>query len=385
MNGLVLNNKDELVMKLLHYFITEEGYNPIIIHGSQNEIWLENLSAPYRIIRIMTGHIHNREQLEFDIYKTQTIIGRIKKKTFSLKMKALSIFLDLGDNVDLEGPDNIDCIVINDEVDIDNHNALKETFPMLPTKLKFVEEGIQLFTKITKDINEKSKKEAVKTEDIFRLKKPYITYTIIAICIVIFVMMETVGGGSDNRYTLLKYGALHSPLVIFLKQYYRIITAAFIHIGIFHLAFNMYALYLLGTQLESFYGRYKFIFIYFFSAVSGSLLSMAFIPNAISAGASGAIFGLLGAILYFGYHYRVYLGNSMQTRIIPIILLNLFIGFKFAGIDQFAHIGGLIGGILASMAVGVKYKSTKLDRINGIVMATLFLMFSIYLAFIYVR
>ena len=384
MDGLVIKNKDELVMKLLHYFITEEGYNPIIIHGSQNEIWLENMEGPYKIIRIMTGYIHNNEQFEFDIYKTKTIMGRIKRKTFSLKMNALSIFLDLGDNVKLESTDNINCINIHNEKDIGNYETINNVFPAITQKINFVESGIQLFTKITNDINEKSKREAVKTDDVFKIKTPYVTYILMAISIFTFLCMYFFGNGSEDSLTLLSFGALHGKLVK-LGQYYRLITPIFVHIGPLHLFFNMYALYIIGTQLENFYGRYKFLIIYLFSAISGSLLSMTFSPNTISAGASGAIFGLLGSLLYFGYHYRVYLGNAMKSQIIPIILLNLFIGFTFKGIDQAAHIGGLVGGFIIATAVGVKYKSSRFEQVNGIIVSFLMLLFLIYLAFIYVR
>ena len=98
-------------------------------------------------------------------------------------------------------------------------------------------------------------------------------------------------------------------------------------------------------------------------------------------GASGAIFGLLGSLLYFGYHYRVYLGNVLKSQIIPIILLNLFIGFAVPGIDNFAHIGGLIGGVFASMLMGVSDKKNKADRVNGSILSLIYLFFIIYLAF----
>ena len=108
-----------------------------------------------------------------------------------------------------------------------------------------------------------------------------------------------------------------------------------------------------------------------------------FLPlNTISAGASGAIFGLLGSLLYFGYHYRLYLGNALRGQIIPLILLNLIIGFSVSGIDNAGHIGGLLGGILITMALGVKHKSTKIDKINGIVMSIIFIGFLIYYNFL---
>ena len=112
-------------------------------------------------------------------------------------------------------------------------------------------------------------------------------------------------------------------------------------------------------------------------------MSIAFNHNVISAGASGAIFGLLGCLLYFGYHYRIYLGNVIRSQIVPIIVLNLVLGFMLTGIDNFAHIGGLVGGILATMAIGVPNKKNNTDRINGIILFAIYLIFCIYLAFFY--
>ena len=112
------------------------------------------------------------------------------------------------------------------------------------------------------------------------------------------------------------------------------------------------------------------------------MLSIAFSHNVISAGASGAIFGLLGSLLYFGYYYRPYLGNVIRSQILPIIIINLIFGFVAEGIDNAAHIGGLIGGILASIAVGISNKDSKGDNIHGIILLAIYLTFIIYLVFI---
>ena len=96
----MVNKIDEITMKLMHYFITEKNYNPVILQGAKNEIWLENLNSDYKIIRIVSNYIHNNEQLNFDLYRSSTIIKKIKKQTFSFSMNTLSIFINLGDNVD---------------------------------------------------------------------------------------------------------------------------------------------------------------------------------------------------------------------------------------------------------------------------------------------
>ena len=135
--------------------------------------------------------------------------------------------------------------------------------------------------------------------------------------------------------------------------------------------------------LHMFYFHRKYLIIYLFSALTGSLVSLVFLQsNIVSVGASGAIFGLMGALLYFGYHYRVMLNNAITRQIVPVILLNLFIGFLSSGINNFAHLGGLVGGLIVSMAAGVKYKSSKFEKINGLICTILFILFLIYMIFI---
>jgi len=371
--------KDVTIMKLMHYFITQCNYNPILLHGIDNEIWLENLESPYKVIRIVNHYIHNNEQLNFDNFKLYQVIEKLKKKTFSRNMKVLNIYVDLGDNVELISNTNLENVSINKISDL-KVKKITDVFPDIINKTKFEEKGMALFARITNDINTHNKEKTNEVEKVFKKRKPIVTYSIIAICIIIFALMYIIGNGSEDSITLLKFGA-NFDLLTKNGQYYRLITCAFLHIGFFHLFFNMYALYIIGAQIENFYKKTKFIIIYLVSAASASILSLSFSTNTISAGASGAIFGLLGAMLYFGYHYRVYLGNVIKSQILPIILINLMIGFTFEGIDNAAHIGGLLGGLFSSIALGVNGKSKKSDKINGLILLTIYLIFIIYLAF----
>jgi len=379
---IILNKNDEVVMKLLHYFITEQGYSPIILHGAKNEIWLENLNSDYKIIRIVSNYIHNDEQFKFDIFKTKQIVKSIRRKTLSFKVNVLNIFLNLGDNVNFDehiDEANITSTYIKEINDLNKYNFVMEIFPDITNHTDFKEEGIELFSKITRDIESKNQIDALESEETFKPKKPIVTYILIGINILVFLLMYLLGKGSEDSRTLLNFGASH-PDLIKAGEYYRLITSAFIHIGLIHLVFNVYALYIIGTQLESYLGKNKYLIIYLFSALTGNLLSMLFFDG-ISAGASGAVFGLLGSMIYFGYHYRVFLGSVVRSQIIPLIIFNLFLGFISTGINNAAHIGGLIGGFLITIALGVKYKSTKSERINGIVMSLIYLVFLIYMGF----
>ena len=372
-----MNEKNTLAMKLLHYFITEKGYTPIILQGAEDEIWLENLDEDYKIVRIVIRYIHNDEQYKFDIFKTNRILKKIKKKTLSFKLNTLSIFLDLGGSVNLEEfkNDNLTAVEVHEDADIKKNKLLKSIFPDLARKLKFSEEGIDLFVKVTNDINKHNKQDQEKVADVFKPKQPIVTYILLIINIFVFVFPMLMGTSDSVTNAFASYG----PFVK-MGEYYRLLTASFLHANIAHLLFNMYALWIIGMQLESFIGKWRFLVVYLFSAISGSLLSVAVTPNAVSVGASGAIFGLLGALLYFGYHYRVYLGTVIKSQIIPLIVINLLLGFAVPGIDNAAHIGGLIGGALMMIGVGVKYKSSKFEQINGLIVSFIYFAFLIYMS-----
>lgn len=375
-----LNRKDQIAMKLLHYFITEKNYNPIILQGAQDEIWLENLSADYKIVRIVSNYLHNDEQLDFDLFKTKRIAAKIRKQTFSFRMNVLNIYTDLGDSVHLSRIKDMDCMFLYDEDDLKKYPDIKNYFPDIQDKLYFSEEGVQLFIKITNDINNKNKMEADKAESVFKKKFPIITYSLIVINVLIY-FISILLGQYDN---ILNSFCLYGPYIREYNEYFRLITSGFLHGDIFHLLFNCYALYVIGSQLESYMGKGKYIIIYLFSLLMGNLMSITF-SNIPSIGASGAIFGLMGSMLYFGYHYRVFLGTTLKSQIIPLIVINLLYGFMVTGIDNFAHIGGLIGGFLITTVLGIKYKSNDSERINGFVITTIFTIFMIYMAIFMVR
>ncbi len=118
--------------------------------------------------------------------------------------------------------------------------------------------------------------------------------------------MYIFGNGSSDNYTLLKFGANYDVLTKS-GEYYRLIYLYVFTYWDCTFICNMYSLYIVGNSVENLFGKVKYLIIYFISGICGSILSLAFCHNTISAGASGAIFGLLGALLYFGYYYRAYL------------------------------------------------------------------------------
>lgn len=369
---LELNNtNDELVMKLLHYFITNRKYTPVIIKGIEGEIWLENMSEDYKIVRIVSSYIHNDEQFKINERRTKHLTKELGKKTLSWRMNILSIFINLGDNVHLDNFDksNTNPINVHKTEDLNKYNFVIDVFPDITKKTNFKEKGMELFMKITSDISKKNEGQAKINEEIFTIKKPYITIGLIIINVLIFILF---GGNVPEVFAVSRSGVLNG-------EFYRLFTGMFFHANIVHLLVNCYALYIIGMQLESFIGRYRYLIVYILGGLGGSVLSI-FMNSGYSVGASGAIFGLMGAMLYFGYHYRVFLENVLKSQIIPLIALNLIIDFAFSSqIDVWGHIGGLVGGALALMATGVKYKSTKFEMINGLIIYIIYIGFFLYM------
>ena len=368
MSTIVMNKKDEVIMKLVHYFITEENYNPIVVNGVKDEIWLENSDGPYRIVRINSNNIFNKEQLRYDHYKIESIVKQIKKKTFSFSVNILNILLDVNEDLTVEGTKNITQVTLPDsDLNITDEEVL-DAFPDINEKLLKDSSGVELIINVTKDINAKTERDNKMYEKTFKRKPIVLTYLLILACIIPFLIVFIMDGpdilSGESIGTLGIYGCNYGPLVKE-GEIWRLVTHIFLHGSLMHILLNMYSLFILGNQIETLLGKVKFFVIFMVSGICGGLLS-AVLNDVASVGASGAIFGLMGAMLCFGYHYRTYLGDALKRQILPVIILNLVIGFMSTGIDNFAHIGGLIGGIFCTMALGVENKSKGLERFNGI-------------------
>ncbi len=372
--NIKINKKDDVILKILHYFITEEDYKPVIINGLENEIWLENMENDLKLIRINTNYIHNEEQFKSDIFKVKTIMKSIKRNTLSLKMTTLNLLLDTGENVNIIDNKNIETIKVGDLEDFKKNKVVKEFFPKVSDTTLTDEVDPVEFFKLTEDMNQKTIKNEKKLAKIFSPKRPIVTYIIIVLNLMVFLYGMLHSNDElinifGNNYELVQAG-----------QFYRLLTCMFVHGGIMHLLLNMYALYTIGPVVERYYGKSKYIFIYLVSGLLGSVFSSVFMSaGSISIGASGAIFGLLGSICYFTYYYRATLQGILRESIVPVIVINLIIGFMLPSVDLVAHIGGLLGGILVSMGLGIGDKYRKNDQINGFIVLILMFIFLIYM------
>jgi membrane associated rhomboid family serine protease/Flp pilus assembly protein TadD len=181
--------------------------------------------------------------------------------------------------------------------------------------------------------------------------KPVLLGAILGLNGVIF-LLEVLTGGSTNTLNLIRFGAQYGPSVE-AGEYWRFITAAFLHIGLIHLLVNSFCLWELGRPLEHLYGTAQFGFTYLLSGAAGSLFSFLahelIAPRTVSAGASGAIFGVAGAMAIAGWRFEHLVPENFKKvfgiGVVPFIAFNLYYGFTHTGIDNFAHLGGVMAGV----------------------------------------
>ncbi|GAB4519497.1 MAG: rhomboid family intramembrane serine protease [Anaerolineae bacterium] len=189
---------------------------------------------------------------------------------------------------------------------------------------------------------------------------PTITYALIALNTVIFVVGFFVIS-PDQLNALYDWGATNRESVLVMGEYHRLLTAMFLHGGLAHIAFNMYALYAIGQTVERFFGHFRFALVYFLGGLAGSVLSVLLNgPQVFSVGASGAVFAIVGGEMAFLYKHRKLLGDMGRAQLRQLIIIagiNFAFGFATTvdsggvNIDNWGHIGGLIGGLIVAWII----------------------------------
>lgn len=262
--------------------------------------------------------------------------------------------------------------LLTEEKILDELERLDELLKLkLPTQFKPPSEvSILEMEQLTRDIQRRlySLQQAKQQNNykLFHYGKPFFTYFFIVLNILAYLFIEY-KGSSTSTETLIQYGAKYN-VAIMDGEIWRLLSSMFLHIGAIHIILNMLALYFLGTLTERIYGSRRFLIIYLIAGISGSVASFAFNP-AVSAGASGAIYGLFGALLYFGWNNQEVFMKTIGMNVITILAINIIFGFTAPQIDVGGHFGGLIGGFIAAMATGVPNKKWRLKQFFGVVIS----------------
>lgn len=201
----------------------------------------------------------------------------------------------------------------------------------------------------------------------FLKSRAIMNLVIVLLNIGVFIVMELIGDTEDVQF-MLTHGANYTPWVLEHGEYYRIFTCMFLHFGIEHLFSNMLVLIFLGDTLERTVGKIRYLLIYVIGGLCGNLLSMWYDMKtgdfAVSAGASGAVFAVIGALVFIIARNKGKLEDLTGKRLGLMAALTLFQGFSSAGIDNSAHVGGLITGVLLAVLLYRKKKRVSIEQGN---------------------
>ena len=190
-------------------------------------------------------------------------------------------------------------------------------------------------------------------------KIPVVSIALAAVNVLVFLVLAFQGDTEDPLF-MLEHGAIYPELVLQGGEWYRLFTCMFLHFGVEHLMNNMVILVVAGMQLEHALGKIKFLLLYLISGVGSSLLSLFVMTKtgeaAVAAGASGAVFGIIGALLWVAVKNRGRFENLTTRGLLIMIILCLYYGFTSTGVDNWGHIGGLIAGFVLSILLYRKKK-----------------------------
>lgn len=182
-----------------------------------------------------------------------------------------------------------------------------------------------------------------------RRKKAYVNAAIIAVNVICFLYLERLGS-TENMEFMVAHGAMYAPLVLEGGEYFRLLTSIFMHFGIDHIMNNMLILFIMGDNLERALGHVKYLIFYLLCGVGANIASMLINLKdyrlVVSAGASGAIFGVVGGLLYAVAVNKGHLEDLSTRQLVVLIVCTLYFGFTSTGVDNTAHIAGLVMGIV---------------------------------------
>lgn len=354
--------EDFLFWKLAYHFISHNEYRLIQISQDHNEVWLEKTEhRAAQVIRLINTNIDWSNWLKNDIERAAYSSEKIRANLMKRSLNVLNIYITPLPPVDdydfnikpytepRKGKVKVNSLLIESSNILEKLSEVNEIVGGLDAQDFSHQqqddlEADEIFSYKQAALSAASQK-AKKEKAIFNYGKPLLTYFFIGLQVLVFILMEF-SGGSTNTSTLIQFGAKFNPLIID-GEWWRFLTPVILHIGIFHLLMNTLALFYLGTLTEKIFGNTRFLFIYLLAGFTGSVASFLVNPN-LSAGASGAIFGLFGALLYFGVTFPKLFFRTIGMNIIVVLGLNLAFGFTVPGIDNAGHIGGLIGGFAAA-------------------------------------
>ncbi|MBM7701533.1 rhomboid family intramembrane serine protease [Metabacillus iocasae] len=346
--------------KIIEGLLSNEAYHLLYASEDLSQIWFEtNKNRKTTLFRIVRKDFTWSNLLEKDIDYVHKRAVSLRKQWLKKELFIQNVYIvddyPLNDWEAVAGSYEkkdkilIDTILLTEQEDEGSYEQFARNMNVAYYAQQMEDYESYLYSeKVKQAVIQSIREEKSKEKELFNRGKPFFAYVFLAVQVAMFFFLE-LKGGSENNLTLLEYGAKYNPYII-QGEWWRFFTPIVLHIGFLHLLMNSFALYYLGPLVERVYGNFRFLLIYLFAGFAGTLGSFVF-SSSLSAGASGAIFGCFGALLFIGRAYPKLFLRTMGYNIIMVIVINLVFGFVVPGIDNAGHIGGLIGGFLAASIV----------------------------------
>ncbi|RFA36406.1 rhomboid family intramembrane serine protease [Virgibacillus dokdonensis] len=365
---------------MAYQIVSREAYNVLYVNEQGNEIWLEKkVGKDSKVLRFINQGFDWKNYLKKDIavvfQKVKAMKKLLRAKTIQIHNIYISEFTPVDSWEFLKQP-----MKLNEKQAIMMKIYYLSNSQFEEEKDRLEKEAEISALELDDSLEETVKEEKIVTykhylrkrilddqkekKELFSFGKPRLTYIILALCVSLFLLLEW-NGGSENIETLKQFGAKYNPAIIENGEWWRIISSMFLHIGLLHLVMNMIAVYYLGTLVERIYGSIRFLIIYFLAGIGGGIASFAFSAN-IAAGASGALFGLFGALLFFGLHHRRVFFQTIGSNVLLLIGINIVFGFSIPAIDNGAHLGGLVAGFIASGIVHLPKQKERWKQLSAV-------------------
>ncbi|MFD3447729.1 rhomboid family intramembrane serine protease [Microbacteriaceae bacterium 4G12] len=371
------NKQDSLYWSLLYTFVSLHRYEFLYFSEDHQEAWLESTHLQDNtIIRLRRADVDWARSVRNDLLQIQPVIEQITKRRLRKKVTIYNVYISSAEPVDdwrelieeVQGVVPSETIFFTEENEQQQKAFFQQAFRLSDQESESVfalqkEEPEVLRYRLAQVMTMRQQQQ----EQIVNYAKPIFTKLFVVTQIIMFALLQWYGG-STNTETLIRFGAKYNPLIL-QGEWWRFITPIFLHIGFLHLLMNTVALYYIGNQVERIVGNVRFIIIYLFAGISGSVLSFV-LSSSVAAGSSGAIFGCFGALVYIALTHSKLFSKSVMQSVLTLIGVNLIFGFVMPGIDNAGHIGGLVGGFLAAAVVHVpKQKSSLAKRIGALITA----------------
>jgi len=369
-----VRKQDVWALQIIDLLIHKYDYRLVATNMSEqkDEIWLANASQLYPVVRVSPNN------LSVDRYDYERI-HKIHDKILDMIQKEFHPLLAISISEEMPSQNESGIVFYCITEDYRSSDYLDTVFPELVNLLQPIEEIRSSFDEISKTLKRHQLMQLSRAKPKVK-KKINTTMIIVIICMVIYIFLQYVSKlYQDTVLASIIGGALYKTLVYGNYEVWRLITYAFVHVDLLHIASNMYALYNLGSAVESFYGKKKFLIALFSSIVVSAVFVLVGDSNIVTLGMSGGVFGLLGMWLVHSFQSGLIHNKRIRNSFIQILLINLLISLM-PDVSLLGHLGGFICGLFLGLLFDENDRWKELKK-NAIISVCILVMVISYIGF----